>query len=159
MKTELGVHLTDPGCAPTARANGTVSWRMLGRVMAPSPAVSQAAPVCHCAHVSVGVPCCSLLARDTKIVSRHSAHVSRSPRALLCVSQRPYVVSQGAVAPYRSLAALHRDPKVARSATTQNFVSRPSASKAMRARAVSRPCARASRIMACLGRIVAHAQP
>ena len=78
--------------------------------------------------------CCSFPARDTKIVSRHRAPAARVPRALLCVSQRSSVVSQGAAAPYRSLAALYRDPKVTPSVTIQNFVSRPSASQAMRAR-------------------------
>ena len=98
------------------------------------PAVSlRARARWHAVSQRLGLPCRSLPACNTKIVSRHRAPAPCAPRALQCMSQ---LLASYRGALLRRIAALLRCIATQRSppsATIQNFVSRPSASQAVRA--------------------------
>ena len=96
------------------RAHGAVSWRALGRIVAPSPAVLRAPP-CHVAHWrAVPQPPCP---------QYKNCIATQSPCRACCRACR------SAPAPCRSALlryiATQRSPP---SAMIQNFVSRPYAS-------------------------------
>ena len=153
-------------------AHGAVSWRTLGRIMAPSPAVSRLCPArklrararWHAVSQRLGLPCRSPPPpppprRDTENRVTIQLLPHAVSHALPFVSQHPCAMSQGTAAQYRSLYRCpYCDTKAAPSHDTIFCILTHPWLGHVRARCRT-PRAQAGRVVQVAGRIAALLRP